>query len=70
MSEKMSEEEAMKRYNVIVKFAAVAAILLMSYQVWSFFVSSRYQALCGGSYWDLNSKQVAACKDAKSELDK
>lgn len=70
MPEKMSEAEAMKRYNLIVKFAAIAAILLMSYQAWSFFVSSRYQALCGGSYWDLSNKQIEACKAAKTELDR
>ncbi len=66
----LSGEEAMKRYNLMVKFAAVIAVLLISYQVWSFFVSSRYQALCGGSYWDLNSQQVESCKDVKSELEK
>lgn len=70
MTEKLSEAEAMKRYNFIVKVAAVAAVLLISYQVWSFFVSSRYQALCGGSYWDLSNKQIEACKDVKSELEK
>ncbi|MCX7898733.1 MAG: hypothetical protein N2444_01350 [Methylocystis sp.] len=69
MNEKMTKDEAMKRYNLIVKFAAVAAILLISYQIWSFFVSSRYQALCGASYWDLSSKQIDYCKDVKSELD-
>ncbi len=70
MNDKMTEDEAMKRYNLIVKFAAAAAILLISYQIWSFFVSSRYQALCGASYWDLNNKQIDACKDIKSELDR
>lgn len=66
----MSEADAMKRLNIIIRIAAVAALLLGGYQLWSFFVSSRYQALCGGSYWDLNRAQIDSCKDLKTELDK
>lgn len=70
MTGKLSEAEAMKRYNLFVKVAAVAAIVLMCYQAWSFFVSSRYQALCGGSYWDLSNKQIQACEEKTGELEK
>lgn len=67
----MSEPNAdlMNRFNTIVKIAAVLALVLGSYNVWSFFNSSRYQALCGKSYWDLNRSQLDSCLDQKRSLD-
>ncbi|MGD9544678.1 MAG: hypothetical protein AB7F41_06180 [Methylocystis sp.] len=59
-----------KRFNMIVRIAALAAILLTGYYVWSFFVSSRYQALCGGSFWELDKKEIDSCIDRKKELEK
>jgi hypothetical protein len=53
-----------------MKIAAIAAVLLTGYYVWSFFVSSRYQALCGASYWELNKTQIESCVDRKKELEK
>lgn len=66
----MSDADPLDRYKIMVRVAAFLAMLLMGYYVWSFFVSSRYQALCGGSYWELSNKEIEACKDAKTELDK
>ncbi|MDP3068187.1 MAG: hypothetical protein Q8M72_05900 [Methylocystis sp.] len=67
----MSEmQDAETRFNIIMKIAAVAAVLLTGYYIWSFFVSSRYEALCGASYWELDKKQVDACVDRKKELEK
>ena len=64
------ELDPITRFNTIVKVAAVLALVLGSYNVWSFFNSSRYQALCGASYWELNRTQLDSCLDAKKELDK
>ncbi len=61
--------DLMARYNTIVKVAALLALLLGSYNLWSFFNSSRYQALCGASYWDLNRSQLDSCLDQKRSLD-
>ena len=67
----MSEtQDAETRFNIIMKIAAVAAVVLTVYYVWSFFVSSRYEALCGGSYWELDKKQINSCLDRKKELEK
>ncbi|AZG76897.1 MULTISPECIES: hypothetical protein [Methylocystis] len=67
----MSEtQDAETRFNIIMKIAAVAAVVLTVYYVWSFFVSSRYEALCGGSYWELDKKQIDSCLDRKKELEK
>lgn len=67
----MSEPDTdpVTRFNNIVKVAAVLALLLGSYNLWSFFNSSRYQALCGASYWDLNRSQLDSCLDQKRELE-
>ncbi len=65
-----SAEDPYRRFNAILKVVAVAAVLLTGYYIWSFFVSSRYQALCGGSYWELSRKQIDSCVDVKRELDK
>lgn len=65
-----SDADPIKRFNNIVKAAALVALLLGAYNLWSFFNSSRYQALCGGSYWELNRSQLDSCLDAKRELDK
>jgi hypothetical protein len=71
MEERMSESkpDPMTRYNMIVKIAALIALVLGSYNLWSFFNSSRYQALCGASYWDLNRSQLDSCLDQKRSLD-
>jgi hypothetical protein len=63
-------QDAETRFNIIMKVAAVAAVLLTGYYVWSFFVSSRYQALCGYSYWELNKTEIDSCIDRKKELEK
>ncbi|MFO1102594.1 MAG: hypothetical protein U1E20_06815 [Methylocystis sp.] len=63
-------EDPQQRFNLIMKVAALAAVLLTLYYVWSFFVSSRYQALCGGSYWELDKKEIDSCIDRKKELEK
>lgn len=63
------ELDPITRFNTIVKVAAVLALVLGSYNVWSFFNSSRYQALCGKSYWDLNRSQLDSCLDQKRSLD-
>lgn len=47
----------------------VVTLALGGYYIWSMLVSSRYQALCGGSYWQLTPAQIEGCKDVKSELD-
>jgi len=47
----------------------VVVALLGGYYVWSYYVSSKYQALCGGSYWQLTAQEVASCKELKTELD-
>lgn len=65
-----SDADPIKRFNNILKAAALIALLLGAYNLWSFFNSSRYQALCGGSYWELNRTQLDSCLDVKKELDK
>ncbi|WP_363349691.1 hypothetical protein [Methylocystis echinoides] len=67
----MSEpnSDPISRFNTIVKVAAVIALLLGGYNLWSFFNSSRYQALCGASYWDLNRAQLDSCLDQKRALE-
>ncbi|GLI92546.1 hypothetical protein [Methylocystis echinoides] len=67
----MSQPDAdpVTRFNVLLKIAAVLALLLGSYNLWSFFTSSRYQALCGKSYWDLNSSQLDSCLEQKRNLE-
>jgi len=64
------DADLMTRFNNILKVVAVIALLLGAYNLWSFFNSSRYQALCGASYWELSRAQLDACLDAKKELDK
>lgn len=67
----MSEiQDAETRFNIIMKIAAIAAVVLTGYYIWSFFVSSRYEALCGGSYWEFDKKQIDSCVDRKKELEK
>ncbi len=63
-------EDAERRFSLIMRVAMLAAVLLTGYYVWSFFVSSRYQALCGGSYWELDKKEIDSCVDRKKELEK
>jgi hypothetical protein len=63
------ESDPITRFNNIVKVAALLALVLGSYNIWSFFNSSRYQALCGKSYWDLSSSQLDSCLDQKRSLD-
>ncbi len=63
------DSDPMTRYNNIVKAAAILALLLMSYNIWSFFNSSRYQALCNASYWEMNRSQLDSCLDQKRSLE-
>ncbi|PPD46189.1 MAG: hypothetical protein CTY15_02125 [Methylocystis sp.] len=67
----MSEPETdpMIRFNNILKVVAVIAFVLMSYNLWSFFNSSRYQALCNASYWEMNRSQLDSCLDQKRSLE-
>ncbi len=67
----MSKPDAdpIARFNTILKVAAVFALLLGAYNLWSFFNSSRYQALCGASYWDLSRAQLDGCLDQKRNLE-
>ncbi len=66
----MRDADPMTGLNNLLKGAAVIALVLGAYNLWSFFNSSRYQALCGASYWELNRTQLDSCLDAKKELDK
>ena len=59
-----------KDINKIIKIALVIVLILGSYNLWSFFNSSRYQALCGASFWELNRSELNSCLDQKQELDK
>jgi len=52
------------------EIAFIVALILGSYNLWSFFNSSRYQALCGASFWELNRSELESCLDQKKELDK
>ena len=61
--------DPIERFNMIVKVAAVIALVLGSYNLWSFFNSSRYQALCGASYWELSRTELDACLDQKRGLE-
>ncbi|MGJ0506671.1 MAG: hypothetical protein ACR652_05940 [Methylocystis sp.] len=63
------ETDPITRFNVLLKIVAVLALALVSYNLWSFFTSSRYQALCGASYWDLNRAQLDSCLDQKRNLE-
>ncbi|HMK89422.1 MAG TPA: hypothetical protein VK446_07295 [Methylocystis sp.] len=56
----------MRRLNL---FLLILCSLLGAYYVWSFFVSSRYQALCNITYWFATREQIEACKARKAELD-
>ena len=56
----------MKKLNL---FLFAICSLFVGYYFWSFFVSSRYQALCNITYWFATREQVEACKDVKAELD-
>ncbi len=48
-------QDAEARFNFIMKIAAVAAVVLTGYYIWSFFVSSRYEYM----FWDMAYKQEA-----------
>lgn len=43
--------------------------LVSAYGLWSFFVASRYQALCQLSYWSATKEQLRACDDIKRGLE-
>ncbi len=63
------EQDPVTRFNTLLKIVAFLALLLGGYNLWSFFTSSRYQALCGASYWDLSRSQLDACLDQKQNLE-
>jgi len=44
-------------------------VLIVGYFLWSFFVSSRYQALCQLVYWDSTASQIRSCDDLRSQLE-
>ncbi len=44
-------------------------ILFGGYFLWSFFVGSRYQALCNITYWSATQEEIKACKELQTELD-
>ena len=48
----------------------IVVLVIGAYWTWSFFVSSRYQALCGASYWQMTHGELNACKDVATELTK
>ena len=50
-------------------FLYALSFALIGYYIWSFFVSSRYQALCNITYWSATNEQIEACKNRKIELD-
>ncbi|QGM45633.1 hypothetical protein [Methylocystis heyeri] len=58
----------MEKRSVNLWLAALIG-LFCCYYLWSFFVSSRYQALCNMTYWFATPAQVESCKEIKSELD-
>lgn len=64
-----SNPDPITRFNNIVKVVAIIVFVLMSYNLWSFFNSSRYQALCNASYWEMNRSQLDSCLETKKELD-
>ncbi|MFM8859816.1 MAG: hypothetical protein ACKOEW_06965 [Methylocystis sp.] len=66
----MASSDPYKDINTIIKIAFIVALILGSYNLWSFFNSSRYQALCGASFWELNRTELESCLDQKKELDK
>jgi hypothetical protein len=66
----MATGDHSKEINNIIKIALVIVLILGSYNLWSFFNSSRYQALCGASFWELNRSELNSCLDQKQELDK
>ncbi|NBS34946.1 MAG: hypothetical protein EBS82_03750, partial [Methylocystaceae bacterium] len=43
-------------------------IALMGFGVWSFFVASRYQALCELSYFSASTAELKHCDERLSEL--
>jgi hypothetical protein len=51
------------------KWLVGGLVLIASYYLWSFFVSSRYQALCQLVYWDSTSSQIRFCDEVRSQLD-
>ncbi|BDV35418.1 MULTISPECIES: hypothetical protein [Methylocystis] len=63
------EADPITRFNTIWKVAFVLALLLGAYNLWSFFNSSRYQALCGASYWELSRAQLDGCLEQKQNLE-
>jgi len=58
----------MEKRSVNLWLAALVGLFLC-YYLWSFFVSSRYQALCNLTFWFATPSQVESCKEIKSELD-
>ena len=51
------------------RWLLLGLVVLAGYYVWSFFVSSRYQALCQLFYWDSTTSQIKSCDEMKSELE-
>ncbi len=66
----MDSSDHYKDINKIIKVVLVIVLILGSYNLWSFFNSSRYQALCGASFWELNRSELNSCLDQKQALDR
>lgn len=43
-------------------------VATMGYALWSFFVASRYQAMCQISYWSATDSQLRACDEMRASL--
>jgi hypothetical protein len=56
----------MQRLN---KWLMAGLLLIASYFLWSFFVSSRYQALCQLVYWDSTTSQIRSCDELRTQLE-
>lgn len=54
----------------MAKNALIAlVIVLLGYNVYALFASSRYVSLCNSSYFSATPKEAQACKELRSELD-
>lgn len=62
----MSLGGSMEKLN---KWLMAGLVLIAGYYLWSFFVSSRYQALCQLVYWDSTTSEIRSCDDLKTQLE-
>lgn len=45
-----------------------AIFLAAAFGLWSFYVASRYQALCELSYWSASAAEIKLCDERLTEL--